>query len=55
MSETDPPGLRPDLRNAAERRAERDAQREDPGPRLDPPFPYRVETPDPTFHDLPGE
>ena len=48
-------GLRPDQRNAEERRAERDAAREEPGPRLDPPFPYRVETLDPAVIEADGE
>ena len=47
-------GLRPDQRNAEERRAERDAAREEPGPRLDPPFPYVTETPDPSVVEAEG-
>ena len=46
-SDPDSYGLRPDLRNEARRRAEREAMREAPGPSLDPPFPYVVETPAP--------
>lgn len=48
-------GLRPDQENAEQYRAEREAAREPSGPRLDPPFPYVVETPDPALVEAEGE
>lgn len=48
-------GLRPDQENAEQYRAEREAAREPAGPRLDPPFPYLVETPDPRVVEEAGE
>ena len=47
-------GLRPDQRNAEQRRAEREAAREESGPRLDPPFPYTTEIPDPAVVEAEG-